>query len=149
MPTTSNKCLECIEVQYDPTHFCPSWATCCEENLNRQPVGPVHCSVPSVPSVSNKYQMVEPRPVITSGPRKSQMLSEMGEDPFPTKTQMLQWNHGLLVPIGLDEYTQLQPNFIPAEKFTGERSGYVFEPEVPHGICQVEPDIGSIAVTEK
>ena len=47
------------DIKYDHTHFCQSWATCCEENLSRKPVNPV----------------------CVSGPSKSQMLSEMGEDP--------------------------------------------------------------------
>jgi hypothetical protein len=48
------------EIKYDPTHFCPSWVTCCEENLSRKKVTTVHLS----------------------GPSKSQMLSEIGEDPM-------------------------------------------------------------------
>jgi len=52
------------EIKYDPTHFCPSWVTCCDENLSRKKVTTVHLS----------------------GPSKSQMLSEMGENPMEDTT---------------------------------------------------------------
>ena len=38
MMPTYEEVPEEIKVAYDPTHFCPSWVQCCEDNLARAPV---------------------------------------------------------------------------------------------------------------